>query len=340
MRELTQDDIPEIALDWVRSGTPTALATVIQTWGSAPRPVGSMLAITDQAQMMGSVSGGCVEGAVVAEALDALEDGKPRLLKYGVSDDEAFAVGLACGGTIRVLVDPIGRGLSEALLADLVAARAERRPVCLAVNTSTWERRLVGVDGDPLSPAARDRMTADRSGFEDDWFLGVHNPPLKMIVVGAVHIAQALVPMARIAGYETIVVDPREAFGSHDRFPGVRLLNDWPDAALEGLGLDARTAVVTLTHDPKLDDPAILATLASDAFYLGCLGSSRTHAKRVDRLTEAGMGADQIARIHAPVGADIGARSPAEIAVSILAQITERLRRPETRPLATAEAAE
>jgi xanthine dehydrogenase accessory factor len=328
------DAIPEAALGFVRAGAGAALATVVETWGSAPRPKGSQLAISGAAEMAGSVSGGCVEGAVVAEALEALEDGQPRVLQYGVSDDDAFAVGLACGGTIRIAVEPIGvgRGPSVELIDELAAARAARRPVAYAVNPATWDRRLVDGPGDPLWPEAQAALIADRSGFAGDWFLGVHNPPLRMAIVGAVHIAQALAPMARLAGYDVGVVDPREAFASAGRFPDTRLLHDWPDAALESFGLDTRTAVVTLTHDPKLDDPAIRAALAAPVFYLGCLGSSRTHAKRVDRLTEAGFAADAIARIHAPVGLDLGAKSPAEIAVAVLAQITERLRRPETRP--------
>jgi xanthine dehydrogenase accessory factor len=153
-----------------------------------------------------------------------------------------------------------------------------------------------------------------------------------MAIIGAVHIAQALVPMAALAGYDVTVIDPREAFASPARFPETRLLHDWPDAALGDFGLDARTAVVTLTHDPKLDDPAIRAALAAPVFYLGCLGSGRTHSKRVARLSDAGLTPETLARIHAPVGLDIGAKTPAEIAVSILAQITERLRRPDTRP--------
>lgn len=328
------DQIPEAALAWARAGRPAALATVVETWGSAPRPRGAQLAIGADAEMVGSVSGGCVEGAVVAEALDAIAGGRPRLLDYGVSDDEAFAVGLACGGRIRVMVEPVGvgQGPSTDLLAELAAARAAREAVVYAVRPDTWERRLVRSPADPLWPAAGSALVADQSGFEGDWFLGVHNPPLRLAVVGAVHIAQALVPMARLAGYDPVVVDPREAFASSGRFPDTRLAHDWPDEALAAFGLDARTAVVTLTHDPKLDDPAIAATLRSPAFYLGCLGSTRTHAKRVERLRAAGFADADIARIHAPVGADIGARSPAEIAVSILAQMTERLRRPATRP--------
>jgi xanthine dehydrogenase accessory factor len=162
---------------------------------------------------------------------------------------------------------------------------------------------------------------------DDGWFIGIHNPPLRMIVVGAVHIAQPLVAMARLAGYDPVLIDPRAAFGSGERFPGETILDDWPDAAMAGLAPDTRTAVVTLTHDPKLDDPALLAALASPAFYIGCLGSARTHAKRLDRLRAAGVTEEAIARLHAPVGLDIGAKSPAEIAVSILAQITHRLRK-------------
>jgi xanthine dehydrogenase accessory factor len=327
------DRIPELALDWLRDGRKVALATVVQTWGSAPRPVGAQLAITADAEMAGSVSGGCVEGAVVAEAIDALEDGTPRILEFGVSDDEAFAVGLACGGTIRVLVEPIGvgQGLPVATLEALVGARGAREPMVYAVEPGGWARALLSANAPgALGELVKAALRNDKSGFveaeDHEWFLGVHNPPLKLAVVGAVHIAQALVPMAQIAGYDVTVIDPREAFASATRFPETRLMHDWPDEALAALSLDTRTAVVTLTHDPKLDDPAIRAALASDCFYLGCLGSTRTHAKRVARLEEAGFDAATIARIHAPIGLDIGARSPAEIAVSVLAEMTAVLR--------------
>ncbi|WP_425090565.1 XdhC family protein [Tropicimonas sp. S265A] len=326
---ISHDQLPEQALAWHRAGKGAVIATVVETWGSAPRPVGSQLVISGEAELAGSVSGGCVEGAVVAEALDAIETGQATSMTFGVSDDEAFAVGLACGGQIRVIVEPVGAHISEDLLAELVAARAARTAVALAVNPDTWERRLVrpGAD-DPLASAVTARARADKSGFEEAWFLGLHNPPLRMVVVGAVHIAQPLLTMARLAGYDPVLVDPREAFASAARFPGETLVHEWPDAALAAEGLDARTAVVTLTHDPKLDDPAIKVALASECFYLGCLGSTRTHAKRVARLEESGFTPDQIGRIHAPVGLNIGAKSPAEIAISVMAQITERLRRP------------
>ena len=316
-------DLPALALDWHRAGRGVAIATVVQTWGSAPRAVGSQLVIDADGAMEGSVSGGCVEGAVIAEAFEALEDGKPRLLDFGVSDDDAFAVGLACGGEIRILVEPVGSAMPVAVLEQLVAARTAAKPVAYVTDLETGGPRLQSRDAYP------DRFRLDRSGVEEDGrtFVAVHNPPLRMIVVGAVHIAQHLVAMARACGYAPTVIEPRGAFGSAERFPGEVIVDEWPDEAMAALKPDTRTAVITLTHDPKLDDPAIMAALGTDIFYLGCLGSTRTHAKRVARLEEAGFDAGQIARIHAPVGLDIGGRQPAEIAVSVMAQVTMALRK-------------
>ncbi len=313
------ENMPETALDWHRAGRGAVLATVVETWGSAPRRVGAQLVVSGDGEMAGSVSGGCVEGAVVVEAMEMVGAGAGRILEFGVSDDEAFAVGLACGGRIRVWVEPVG-AMGEGLLADLVAKRAARQPVAYCINVETGEREIA-------RPAAYpERFRKDQSGMEGDLFVHIHNPPLRMIVVGAVHIAQALLPMARLAGYDRVLVDPRPAFGAQARFPGETIAEDWPDEALDAIGLDARTCVVTLTHDPKLDDPAITRALRSEVFYLGCLGSKRTHAKRVERLAAAGFSETEIARIHAPVGLDLGAMGPGEIAVSIMAQITQRLR--------------
>lgn len=328
MTRALHDSIPEAALAWHHAGAGAALATVVETWGSAPRQAGSQLAVSGAGEMVGSVSGGCVEGAVVTEALEALSDRRPRLLTFGVSDETAFSVGLACGGTIRVLVEPVGEGaeaLPEPLLADLVAARAGGRPVALVTRTQGWMRQLAGAGEDAVVDA---RLRSDRSGMEDDGrFIAIHNPPLRLIVVGAVHIAQPLLTIARTCGYACTLVDPRGAFGSDARFPGERIVDDWPDEALAALAPDARTAVVTLTHDPKLDDPALRFALRAPVFYIGALGSKKTHAKRVERLLAAGFTEAEIARIHAPVGLDIAARTPAEIAVSVMAQIIASLRR-------------
>jgi len=222
-------------------------------------------------------------------------------------------------------------------LKSLLAARAEKQQVALVSNLESGAQTLVfrdrtegelALDADAIT-AARDALRDDKSGRlrtgDAPLFVQVFNPPKRMIVVGAVHIAQPLVTLAQTAGYEVVIVDPRGAFATRDRFPGVTLSEDWPDDALNALVIDNRTAVVTLTHDPKLDDPALHVALRSEAFYVGSLGSKRTHAGRVERLTEAGYTEAEIGRIHAPVGLAINAKSPAEIAISIMAQITQVL---------------
>ncbi|WP_394355416.1 XdhC family protein [Halocynthiibacter styelae] len=320
------DQIPEDALGFYEAGQGAALATVVETWGSAPRPVGSQLAISGDGVMTGSVSGGCVEGAVILEAQEAIEDGKHRVLIFGVSDENAFEVGLACGGQIRVLVEPVlasGDGLTIAKLRDLARARATRQMVGSEVNLTTGQHLVTTAAPVMTAPCWQDGQSTTRG----DHFLALHKPPLRLIVTGAVHIAQHLLPMARATGFDVTLIDPRPVFGSEARFPGEDIIEDWPDEALAALKPDARTALVTLTHDAKLDDPAIIAALQTDVFYIGCLGSTRTHAKRVARLQEQGFSEGNINRIHGPVGLNIGAKSPAEIAVSVMAELVQVLRR-------------
>ena len=222
------------------------------------------------------------------------------------------------------------------ILKRLLEERAAQRPVALVTRIEdglqciVMPRERLGeleLDTAVLADVLRS-LAEDRSGMiEGGYFVHVHNPPLRLILVGAVHIAQALAPMAAIAGYRVIIVDPRRAFATDERFPGITLDDRWPDEALEDLQPNRRTAVVTLTHDPKLDDPALMVALKSDAFYIGCLGSRKTHAKRLERLAEAGFSEADFQRIHGPLGLDIGAVTPAEIAISALAEITEVLRR-------------
>lgn len=220
----------------------------------------------------------------------------------------------------------------EAVLADI----ERKRPVVLATNLDSGDQRLLHRgDGDtePERANVEHALRVDACVTTDgdsgpQIFYQPFNPPLRMIVVGAVHIAQPLSAMAALAGYEVTIVDPRESFAAAERFPGVTLNLDWPDAALESVGLDQRCALVTLTHDPKLDDPALQRALRSDAFFIGCLGSKKTHASRLGRLSKAGFKEAELARVQGPVGLPIGSRSPAEIAVSIIAQITQTLRNP------------
>ena len=313
------ENLTELALDWHNAGRAVAMATVIETWGSAPRGVGSQMVIDGAGAMMGSVSGGCVEGAVVLEAAEVLQTGQARVLTYGVSDADAFAAGLACGGTIRVMVQPV---TDTTMLSALLTAQGQGQAVAVVTDLGDFSMALTG----PEDAAVAARLRSDQSGVEDGRFIAVHNPGLRLIIVGAVHIAQALIPMARLCGYDPVLIDPRAAFGAAARFPGEAIVDDWPDTALATLKPDARTAVVTLTHDAKLDDPGLAAALRGPAFYVGCLGSRRTHALRLERLLALGLTLDDLERLHAPVGLNIGAKTPGEIALSIMAQITSVLR--------------
>jgi xanthine dehydrogenase accessory factor len=326
------------AAAWRAEGRGVALATVIRTWGSSPRQPGSKLAVDDRGAFVGSVSGGCIEAAVIHDALEVMAAGASRTLAFGVSDESAWEVGLACGGKIEVFVEAVaparGHGLPRELLADLIAARREGRAAVLATWLDGSAHLLLG--GDPahapaeLAAAVAQVVAGDQAmtagGEAGAIFLEPHLPPARLVIVGAVHVAQPLAEMAALAGFAVTIVDPRRAFATEARFPGRALVASWPDEALAQLRPDARTAVVTLTHDPKLDDPALIAALASPAFYVGCLGSQKTHAARRARLGERGVGAAALERLRGPVGLRIGARTPAEIAVSILAQIIAALR--------------
>jgi xanthine dehydrogenase accessory factor len=316
------------ALDWQRMGRRLALATVIQTWGSAPQPVGSLLLIDADGNFMGSVSGGCVEAEVIAEAADVIASGAPKTLEFGVEDKTAWSVGLACGGAIRIHVGSLAGGDADQMLQSLAGDIAARRPVALLTDLATGARRLARSPADvtpSLVPFLQEAFRRDKclvgAGEYGDVFIDVFNPSIRLIIAGATHIAQPLVAMARALDYDVIIVDPRQAFATEERFGGVKLLREWPDEALPGIGVDARTALIALTHDPKIDDPCLIHALRSDAFYVGALGSKATHASRVTRLIEAGVERDAIGRIHAPIGLDIGAQGAAEIALSIAAEI-------------------
>lgn len=376
----------EQAAAWRAQGHGVALCTVVKTWGSSPRPPGSLLVVNEQGALAGSVSGGCIEGAVVHEALSTIKDGAPRLLEFGVTSELAWEVGLACGGQVQVLVTAVGSpsasvGLSSALLATLLSDLKERRPVVLLTTLPTGEQRLIypqsrpelrpesrpecrpesrpesrpgsrtaAADGpDAATPAvsAGDSAVAGESAIEQAALMALGRdrctevpgagdtrllvqpfcPPVRVIIVGAVHIAQPLSQMAALTGFEVIVIDPRKAFATGARFPGVTLHASWPGPVLSALALSPRCAVITLTHDPKLDDPALEAALGSPAFYIGALGSGKTHAARQQRLQARGFDAAAVARVRGPAGLPLGARSPAEIAVSILAQLVAELRR-------------
>ena len=328
-----RDVLPEVEA-WLARGHKVALATVVSTWGSAPRAVGSHMAVSDGGGLTGSVSGGCVETAVVQAAREVLKGAPPRLLRFGVADETAWAVGLACGGSIEVFVDALDPGvfasLRDAALRDEPAALA----TVIVGSTEELGRKVVmraggaaagSLEG-PLNVAATAALAAGRPARAPtqggELFVDLLTPLPTLVLVGGVHIAVALVALARTLGFRTVVVDPRPAFANSERFAHAdRIESAWPDEALEALGLTSSTAVAVLTHDPKLDDPALRAALPSAAFYVGALGSKSTQAKRRLRLLEAGLTEAQIGRLHAPIGLDLGGRSPEEIALAVMAEV-------------------
>jgi xanthine dehydrogenase accessory factor len=219
--------------------------------------------------------------------------------------------------------------LKREILDQLLAARANRQAVALITNLESGEQRIVPrsqAAQDPLAEKLDEAFRFDQSGSHDGEFVNIHNPPLRLIIIGAVHIAQSVIPIAQAMGYDVTVIDPRGAFATGARFPGIALHAEWPDEIIPKIGLDARTAMIALTHDPKIDDPALDAALKSDVFYIGALGSKKTQASRAQRLRDAGFTDAQVARIHGPIGLNIGAKGAPEIAVSIMGEVTRCLR--------------
>lgn len=320
---------------------PIAIATVVQTWGSAPRKAGAKMAVRPDGAMSGSVSGGCVEGAVFAEAVGTLDTRAPKLLHFGVADETAWEVGLACGGIIEVFVEPLDeaiyqfhRNLIEQNEAGAVITiiRGPEEVLGRKLAVSRDGKRLGTLSDDLDAQASAVEVELQRPSRVQltdaiELFIDTVRPAPTLVMVGGVHIAIALTNYAKVLGFNTIVVDPRRAFGSEQRFPHVdKLIQAWPKKAFADIRLTPETAVALLTHDPKIDDPALEVILGSSAFYIGALGSNKTHAKRVARLQEKGFSAEQIASIHAPIGLDINAQTPEEIALSVMAEIVKAYR--------------
>lgn len=294
------DSVIAAALAW--KDAPMALATVVSTWGSAPRPRGSHMIVHADGRFEGSVSGGCVETDILATAAEVIA-GAPSVVKtYGVADDAAWEVGLPCGGTIEVLVQPVSAtGFPPALFDRIAAARASGASLDVGTDLVTGVSAIGG-----------------------GGFVNRYDPPRRLLIVGAVQIAQALAGLARELGILTIVIDPRGRFLTPERFPGVTLDDRWPDEAVTAMKPDRATAVVTLSHDPKIDDAALLAALASPAGYVAALGSRKSQAARLERLAAQGVPPQDLARIEGPAGLDLGAIGPAEIALSIAASMVRR----------------
>ena len=334
-----RDILPDLDRWRAEDNKSIALATVIQTWGSSPRRVGAKMALTPDGKITGSVSGGCVEGAVFEEGVQALKSNRPKLLHFGVADETAWEVGLACGGSIDIFVKPLDTELFKSLRSVLteedtaVLVTVVRGPENLLGRELLLkdDDNVIGTISDELNERALNLAKETLAGGESrravlnediEVFAEAILPPPTLIAVGGVHITIALMALAKTLGYRTVVVDPRSAFGNEERFPNVdQLIQAWPDEAFQQVPITRSTAIAMLTHDPKLDDPALKIALPGPAFYVGALGSKNTQAKRRQRLLNGGLTEEQLNRLHGPIGLKIGAGTPEEIAMSIMAEI-------------------
>ena len=322
----TQANVLRMAHDWLERDGQVALATVVDTWGSAPVPIGGQMAITADGRFEGSVSGGCIEGEVIAEAEDILASGTPKTLTFGVADETAWRVGLPCGGQVKIFVERLARdsgGLD--LLQRAVRANESRQGLVIKTRLADGQHSVLDRSTPDLPDDIAERFRSGQSRLrqtpEGDVFLHALLPPARIVVIGATHIGQLICEIARLANYEVLVIDPRTAFASEERFRGVVLYPEWPQDALPRIGLDDYTALVVVAHVAHIDDEALKIGLKSGCLYIGALGSHRNHAKRSERLLAAGFSEAEIARIKNPIGLDIGAQSPAEIAIAIMAEV-------------------
>ena len=325
-------DVLKAARTWLDEDGRVALATVVGTWGSAPVGIGGQMVVAPDGRFEGSVSGGCVEGEVIAEAEDILADGKPKTLTFGVADETAWQVGLPCGGQIKVFLERLDKSKGIDLVDRAIDARSHRRGLLIRMHLADGQREFFERGDDRADALVRQHLEAGESELQEtpqgEIFLHALVPPARVLVIGATHIGQILAQLVQLAGHEVIVIDPRTAFAAETRFPGIRLDTQWPQDTIPKIGLDPYTAVVALAHVGHIDDEALKLAMRSDCFYVGALGSKRNHAKRAQRLKDAGFSEAEIARIHSPIGINIGAQSPPEIAISIMAELVLALRGP------------
>jgi xanthine dehydrogenase accessory factor len=321
------------AAKWLARDGRVALLTVVDTWGSAPVPVGGQMAVAVDGLFQGSVSGGCIEGEVITAAGSVLEDGKPQTLSFGVEDETAWSVGLPCGGQVKVYIERLAGDAGTSLIQAMVDAQSRRTGLVIQTNLTTGQRQLFQRDTTGLNLDLAQRFRTGKSTYKETpdgpLFTQALLPPARIVIIGATHIAQLVCQMARLAHYEVQVVDPRTAFASADRFTGVTLHTAWPQDVLLSIGIDPYTALVVVAHVAHIDDEALKIALKANYLYVGALGSQRNHAKRTERLLAAGFTTADIARIKCPIGIDIGAQTPAEIAVSIMAEVIHAVRGPK-----------
>jgi len=333
MKNSFDEKILDEAKDWLEAKQIVILATVIQTWGSSPRPVGSKMIINNNGDFSGSVSGGCVESAVVRECLGILKENKPfKKIEFKVSNENAWDVGLACGGEISIFLEQINK-IKKKLLTEIVEKKNKKIEFAIVTNLENSDscifdkKKILNRSFSKYEEEISTFFKNKKNGIIESTniFVETFIRPIKVIIIGAVHIAQYLVNFMKDLNFELVIIDPRGYFASKKRFPEINTINAWPKEAFGKIKTNKDTALIALTHDPKIDDPALQHALINNFFYIGALGSKKTHSNRCLRLKESGFSIKEINRINGPIGIKLGGKSAPEIALSIIAQLISHI---------------
>lgn len=307
-----------------------AVISVIETWGSSPRPVGSTMVVSEDHKVFGSVSGGCIESFVYSKALEVIKNNKVITLEFGVTNKKAWEVGLTCGGKIKVFIEKLSqnnlnyiRRINDSFAANnnltVATNLLDGTKEILSDNNLIKNKNIKSISDKNINLKNSELKLVDNQY----WFFKVFRSEIKLIIIGSVHISEPLIKFANVLGYRIVLIDPRSNIKNVSVNSNVEVIKDWPDEALKKTTIDENSAVITLTHDTKLDDPALEYSLVSKAFYIGCLGSKKTHKSRIERLRKKGIKKELLSKLHGPIGLSIGAKTPAEIAASIISQIIE-----------------
>tara|TARA_B100000767_G_scaffold264049_1_gene278479 strand:+ start:229 stop:1236 length:1008 start_codon:yes stop_codon:yes gene_type:complete len=332
MKSSFNKKILEKAYEWINDNQKVVMITVVETWGSSPKPIGSKMIVNKNKEFFGSVSGGCIESFIIQESSKIIKKKKLfEIKKFKVSNENAWNVGLSCGGDITVYLEQINS--KDKIFHQIIQKRKNKLEFALLKNLSTGENEIFE-KGKPLNKnfeKFKDQIdfiyTSKNNGIikNSNIFVECYNNPIKIIIIGAVHIAQYLTDFAEKFDFEIYIIDPRNYYGTKERFPNVKVINEWPSEAFKKIKTNSNCALIGLTHDPKIDDPALEYALKKNFFYIGALGSEKTHKKRCERLKKTGFTKDKIDAIHGPIGIKLGGKSAPEIALSIIAQLVNEI---------------
>ena len=332
MKNSFNKKILEKAYEWIKDNQKIVMITVVETWGSSPKPIGSKMIVNENKEFFGSVSGGCIESFIIQESLEIIEKNKSfKIKKFEISNESAWNVGLSCGGEITIYLE--GMNFREKTLEQIIQKQNKKLEFALLTNLSTGENKIfekgrsLNKHFEKFTDQINSYYLSKNNGVikDSNIFIECYNNPLKIIIIGAVHIAQYLTDFADKFDFEIYIIDPRNYFGTKERFPNVEIINEWPNEAFKRIKTNSNCALIGLTHDPKIDDPALQYALKEKFFYIGALGSKKTHEKRCDRLKKAGFTRSEIDSIHGPIGIKLGGKSAPEIALSIIAQLVNEI---------------